>query len=91
LVLRKYEFSYGLVVSCPGKRTFTSPKKAVDPRFPMRASNVFSQAIPFSPHLFAETKMEELGKSDPDPFRLRRLPFCPGNEKVGLIDQQKWR
>jgi len=28
-----------------------------------------------------------MGKFDPGPFCLRRLLFCPGNEKIGVIDQ----
>src|SRR4030042_4930377 len=33
----------------------------------------------------------KMGRFDPGPFCLRRLLFCPGNEKMGVIDQLNWR
>src|SRR4030043_2278148 len=90
-VLWTEDFPYGQVVPCPGKRAFGSPKKAVVPLSPMRASAPCCRAIPFPPRLFAERKKEEKGRFDPGPFCLRRLLFCPGNEKTCVIDLLNWR
>jgi len=56
----------------------------------MRASAVFSQAIPFPPRLFAEREEDGAGRLNPGRFSLRRLPSCPGNFKAGPNHQAKW-
>src|SRR4030066_113070 len=32
-------------------------------------------------------RRRKMGRFDPGPFCLRRLLFCPGNEKMGVIDK----
>ena len=70
----------------PGQKSIRLAKKGGDPSFPDAGFRRFSPGIPFPPRLFAERKKEEMGKFDPGPFCLRRLLFCPGNDKIGVID-----
>ena len=78
---------FGRLVPCPGKRAFALPKKAGVPLCQRRVPAVISPAIPFPPRLFAERKQDGHGKITPGPFCLRRLLFCPGNERTAQNDQ----
>ena len=87
MVLRIEKIPYGQMAPCPGKKAFASPKKAVIPFFPMRASAVSAQ-LSLSPRVsLRENEEGRTGKVSPGPFRLRRLLSCPGNKETGLNDQ----
>ena len=90
-VLRMEKYSHGRVVPCPGKRPFASPKKAVVPLFPMRASAFCSPAISFPRVSLRRGNLRTLERFDPGFFWLRRLPFYPDNEKTGLNDQPNFK
>ena len=71
----------GRVVPCPGKKACASPKKAVVPLSPMRASAPCCRAIPFPPRLFAERKKEANGKVWSRPFLSSAPALLPGQRK----------
>ena len=75
----------------PGQKIIRLTKKGSNPSVPDAGFRRFQPCYPFPPRLFAEWKKEGKGKVSPGPFWLRRLPFCRGNERTGLIDQRNWR
>jgi len=77
--------------SLPGQKSIRLAKKVGIPLCPRRTSAVISPAIPFPPRLFAERRVDGNRKVAPGPFCLRRLLFCPGNEKTGFNDPLNWR
>ena len=76
-------FPVGQISPLPGQKGIRLAKKRRWFLFCwMRASAVFSQAIPFPPRLFAEREEDGEGRLNPGRFCLRRLPYCPGNVKA---------
>ena len=67
LVLRIEKIPYGQMAPCPGKKAFASPKKAVIPFFPMRASAVSAQ-VSLSPRVSLRKQEGELGRVLPALF-----------------------
>jgi hypothetical protein len=78
------------LVSCPGKKAFALPKKALV-SLSYRGFLRFRLAIPWPPRLFAEAKKREKRRLLPSLLWLRRPLSCPGNKKTGLSDRLIWR
>ena len=56
----------------------------------MRASGVFSQAIPFPPRLIAEREEDEEGKVKSRPFLSSAPALMPGQRQSGSEPRTKW-
>jgi len=79
--------------SMPGQKSIRLAKKGGGSSFPNAGFCALLPSYPFSPaSLCGKEVRRKMGRFDPGPFCLRRLLFCPGNEKMGVIDQLKnWR
>ena len=75
----------------PGQKSIRLAKKGGGPSWPYAGFCRFSHAIPLPRVSLRRERGGEKGRFDPGPFWLRRLPFCPGNNVTGLIDQLNWR
>jgi hypothetical protein len=76
----------------PGQKSIRLAKKGGDPSLPKEGFRRFQPSHPFPPaSLCGEEAGENWEGLIPAPFCLRRLLFCPGNEKNGLIDKRIWR
>ena len=81
-VLQMKRFPYGQMASCPGKKTYALPKKAVVLLYPMRASPV-SARLSLSPRVFLRNQRRENRESFSRPFLSSAPAFLPGQQGDG--------
>ena len=72
--------------SMPGQKSIRLGKKGGGSSLPKAGFRRYQPGGPSPPRLIAERRQDGHRKVTPGPFYLRRLLFCPGNEKVGAID-----
>jgi hypothetical protein len=82
LVLRIEKIPYGQMAPCPGKKAFASPKKAVIPFFPMRASAV-SARVSLSPRVSLRKQRGGNWEGFSRPFLSSAPAFLPGQQGDG--------
>jgi hypothetical protein len=84
-------FPVGQISPLPGQKGIRLAKKRRWFLFcRMRASAVFSQAIPFPPRLFAEREEDEEGKVKSQPFLSSPPALLPGQRQSGSKPPTKW-
>jgi len=72
----------------PGQKSIRLAQKGRNSSFPGCWLPLFAAKPSLSPGIsLRQQRRKEMGRFDPGRFCLRRLPFCPGNEKTDLIDQ----
>ena len=75
----------------PGQKSIRLAKKDSGSSFLDAGFRRLQLGHPFPPASLCGKERGVSGRIAPGPFWLRRLLFCPGNEKAGLNDQLNWR